>query len=86
MDDIVIIGSDKEGIIYPKHLVQKFQKEELGKLCNFLGIEVVQSKGGLVKPQRKYALDILVAYQWIQVSNLYHTKESLIQILRGTNT
>lgn len=61
MDDIVVIGSDKEGITYPKqHLVQKFQKKELGKLWYFLGIEVVQSKGGLVKLQRKYVLDILV--------------------------
>ncbi|XP_073220698.1 uncharacterized protein [Cicer arietinum] len=59
VDDIVIIGSDQQGILQLKqHLSNKFQTKDLGKLRYFLDIEVAQSKDGLVISQRKYAMDI----------------------------
>ena len=42
-----------------QHLCHHFQTKDLGKLCYFLGIEVVQSKHSIVFSQRKYAMDIL---------------------------
>ena len=55
VDDIVITGSDQEGIQKLKqHLFNHFQTKDLGKLKYFLGIEVAQ-----VISQRKYTLDIL---------------------------
>ena len=36
-----------------------FRKKDLGKLKFFLGIEIAQSKFGVVISQRKYVLDIL---------------------------
>ena len=58
--DIVIIGSDEQIIHQLKHnLYTQFQTKDLGKLRYFLGIEVAQSKDGLVILQRKYAMDIL---------------------------
>ena len=60
VDDIVITGSDHHGITQIKqHLCHHFQTKDLGRLRYFLGIEVAQSKHGVVISQRKYAMDIL---------------------------
>ncbi|RVW82293.1 Retrovirus-related Pol polyprotein from transposon RE1 [Vitis vinifera] len=60
VDDIVITGSDQDGIQKLKqHLFTHFQTKDLGQLKYFLGIEIAQSSSGVVLSQRKYALDIL---------------------------
>ncbi|RVW27145.1 Retrovirus-related Pol polyprotein from transposon RE1 [Vitis vinifera] len=60
VDDIVITGSDQNGIQKLKqHFFTHFQTKDLGKLKYFLGIEIAQSSSGMVLSQRKYALDIL---------------------------
>ncbi|RVW49251.1 Retrovirus-related Pol polyprotein from transposon RE2 [Vitis vinifera] len=59
VDDIVITGSDQDGIQKLKqHLFTHFQTKDLGKLKYFLGIEIAQSSSGVVLSQGKYALDI----------------------------
>ena len=58
--DIVITGNDQDGITDLKqHLFKHFQTKDLGRLKYFLGIEVAQSRSGIVISQRKYTLDIL---------------------------
>ena len=42
-----------------QHLFKHFQTKDLGRLKYFLGIEVSQSRSGIVISQHKYALDIL---------------------------
>ncbi|RVW77180.1 Retrovirus-related Pol polyprotein from transposon RE2 [Vitis vinifera] len=60
VDDVVITGSDQNGIQKLKqHLFTHFQTKDLGKLKYFLGIEIAQSSSDVVLSQRKYALDIL---------------------------
>ena len=60
VDDIVITGNDQDGITDLKqHLFKHSQTKDLGRLKYFLGIEVAQSRSGIVISQRKYALDIL---------------------------
>ena len=60
VDDIVITGTDQDGIQKLKqHLFSHFQTKDLGKLKYFLGIEVAQSNSGVVISQRKYTLDIM---------------------------
>ena len=60
VDDIVITGSDQDGIQKLKqHLFTHFQTKNLGKLKYFMGIEIAQSSSSVVISQRKYALDIL---------------------------
>ena len=60
MDDIVITDNDQDGIWKLKqHLFSHFQTKDFGKLKYFPGIEIAQSKFGVVMSQRKYVLDIL---------------------------
>ena len=60
VDDIVLTGSDQDGIQKLKqHLFTHFQTKDIGKPKYFLGIEIAQSRFGVVLSQRKYALDIL---------------------------
>ena len=49
VDDIVITDNDQDGIQKLKqHLFNHFQIKNLGKLKYFLGIEIAQSKFGMV--------------------------------------
>ena len=60
VDDIVIAGSNQDGIRKLKqHLFSHFQTKDKGKLKYFLGIEIAQSNSNVVMSQRKYVLDIL---------------------------
>ena len=59
VDDIVITGSDHDGIRNLKqHLFSHFQTKDLGKLKYFFEIEIAQSNSSVVMSQRKYVLDI----------------------------
>ncbi|RVW59905.1 Retrovirus-related Pol polyprotein from transposon RE2 [Vitis vinifera] len=52
VDDIVITGSDQDGIQKLKqHLFTHFQTKDLGKLKYFLGIEIAQSSSGVSFPK-----------------------------------
>ncbi|RDX63451.1 hypothetical protein CR513_58115, partial [Mucuna pruriens] len=55
VDDTIITGNDDIKISQLNH----FQTKDFGHLKYFLGIEVTQSKEGIVMCQKKYALDIL---------------------------
>ena len=60
MDDIVIKGSNQDGIQKLKqHLFNHFQTKDLEKLKYFLGIEIAQFNSKVVISQRKYTFDIL---------------------------
>ena len=60
VDDIVITGSDKDGIKNLKSFIGTcFQTKDLGSLKYFLGIEVSRSSKGICLSQRKYCLDLL---------------------------
>ena len=60
VDDIIITGSDKEGIILTKAFLKtSFDIKDLGELKYFLGIEICRSKEGPFLSQRKYTLDLL---------------------------
>jgi hypothetical protein len=60
VDDIVVTGSDENGIKRLKEfLASQFQTKDLGPLKYFLGIEVSRNQKGICLSQRKYCLDIL---------------------------
>ena len=60
VDDIIITGSDKEGIKATKeYLKASFEIKDLGEMKYFLGIEICRSKEGLFMSQRKYVIDLL---------------------------
>jgi len=63
VDDLIIIGDSDADIFDSKKLLkQKFEMKDLGELCYFLGIEVIQSPKGIWLLQRQYALNKLFEY------------------------
>ena len=60
VNDIIITGSDTiEAKKLEDHLTQHFEIKNLGPLQYFLGIEIAQSKKGILLTQQKYILDLL---------------------------
>ncbi|XP_068639391.1 uncharacterized mitochondrial protein AtMg00810-like [Aristolochia californica] len=60
VDDIIITGNDPQGIQKTKEWIcAEFKTKDLGLLKYFLGIEVLQSRHGIILYQRKYVLDLL---------------------------
>ncbi|GJY48457.1 putative RNA-directed DNA polymerase [Tanacetum coccineum] len=63
VDDIVITGSDIDGINeFKLFLSTKFLSKDLGSLKYFLGIEVIENDLGLCMTQRKYCMELLHEY------------------------
>jgi RecJ-like exonuclease len=60
VDDMVVIGDDKEEMAQLKKLLaQEFEIKDVRKLQYFIGTEVARSKKGIFISQRKYILDLL---------------------------
>ena len=60
VDDIVLIGSDKEELERLKRrLAMEFEIKDLGALKYFLDMEFARSKESIFVNQRKYVLDLL---------------------------
>ena len=84
MDDIVIIGSDQDGIQkFKQHLFSHFQTKDLGKLKYFLGIEVAQSNSEVVISQRKYNLDILADTSMLECKSVYTPMDPNVKLIPG---
>nr|GEV33460.1 reverse transcriptase domain-containing protein [Tanacetum cinerariifolium] len=75
VDDILIIGSDKDTIKSIKQQLDfKFSNKDLGSLHYYIGIEILQNLTKLVMSQKKYALDFL------QCANMLNHKPSTIPL------
>ena len=84
MDDIIITGSDQDGIQKLKqYLFSHFQTKDLGKLKYFLGIEVAQSNSRMVFSQRKYTLDILTDTGMLYCKPIDTPMNSNIKLVSG---
>ena len=60
VDDMILTGDDVEEMgRLKRNLAREFEIKDLGDLRYFLGMEVAQSKNGIVVSQRKYILDLL---------------------------
>ena len=60
VDDLIITGDhDKEISEIRANLLVRFQKNELGELKHFLGLEIQRTKEEIFFCQQKYAKDIL---------------------------
>lgn len=60
VDDIILIGDDKEKKErLKKDLASEFEMKDLGNLRYFLGMEFARNRLGITISQRKYGLDLL---------------------------
>ncbi|RVW60104.1 Retrovirus-related Pol polyprotein from transposon RE2 [Vitis vinifera] len=81
VDDIVITGSDQDGIQKLKqHLFTHFQTKDLGKLKYFLGIEIAQSSSGVVLSQGREPLGDPGRYRRLSPCDSHW--DAVIRILR----
>ncbi len=63
VDDLIITGDNDVNISDLKKLLkEKIEMKDLGELCYFLGIEIIQSPKGIWLLQRQYVLNKLVEY------------------------
>ncbi|RVW82270.1 Retrovirus-related Pol polyprotein from transposon RE1 [Vitis vinifera] len=84
VDDIVITGSDQNGIQNLKqHIFTHFQTKDLGKLKYFLRIEIAQSSSDVVLSQRKYALDILEETSMLDCKPVDTPMEPNVKLISG---
>ncbi|KAG7556107.1 Integrase catalytic core [Arabidopsis suecica] len=60
VDDLLVTGSNLEMILeFKRDMSRKFEMSDLGKLTYYLGIEVSQTKEGIMLNQERYAKKIL---------------------------
>lgn len=60
VDDLLVTGSSMDVIQdFKAEMATKFEMTDLGQLTYYLGIEVIQSKVGIVLKQERYAVKIL---------------------------
>ena len=64
-----------------QHPLNQCQTKDLGKLRYFLGIEVVQSKDGLVIFQRKYGMNILEETRLLDAKPAYTPMDPSVKLL-----
>ena len=80
--DIVITSNDQDCIIdFKQHHYKQFQTINLGRLKYFLGIEVAQSRSGIVISQIKYALDILEEIGMMGCRTIDYPLDSNVELL-----
>ena len=84
MDEIIITGSDQDGIQKLKqYLFTQFQTKDLGKLKYFMKIEIAQSSSRVVLFQRKYALDILEETSMLDSKSIDTPMDPNIKLVPG---
>ncbi|CAM8882206.1 unnamed protein product [Rhodiola kirilowii] len=77
VDDVVLTGTSSQLIAKVKSFIHdKFQIKDLGLLKYFLGLEVARSKDGIFLNQRKYALDLLADYNFMDCKPIKTPMES----------
>ena len=59
VDDLIITGANEVKVEFKKNMMRIFKMTNLGLLCSYLGIEVLQGKSQITLSQRPYAAHIL---------------------------
>ena len=66
VDDLFMIGNQKQISEYKKKLAAEFEMKNLGLMHCFLGLEVWHSPGGIFLNQGKYAMEILKRFYMLE--------------------
>nr|XP_016494495.1 PREDICTED: uncharacterized mitochondrial protein AtMg00810-like [Nicotiana tabacum] len=71
VDDVLFTGTNNKEICHLKvFLHDKFKIKDLGNLHYFLGLEVLYKTDGVIISQRKFVLDLLREYNYMEYSAL----------------
>lgn len=83
VDDIVITGDYHDDIKYASSNIYSntFKPRNLGQLCYFLGIEVAQSRIGIVVSWRKYVANILEETKMLNCKPIDNPMDSNVKLM-----
>jgi hypothetical protein len=63
VDDLILTNSDPKLLTHMKYILKKkFEMTDLGYLCYFLGLQVLQTKEAISLSRSKYACDLLCCF------------------------
>lgn len=86
VDDLIFTGNDKVMIdAFKASMMTEFEMTDLGLMCYFLGIEVVQSAAGIFVSQKKYALEILSRFQMEECNAVCTPTSADLRLKRDLN-
>ena len=66
VDDLFLIGNEKQIMESKNELAEEFEMKDLGLMHYFLGLEVWQSSEGIFLNQGKYAVEILKKFNMLE--------------------
>ncbi|KAK2442743.1 putative mitochondrial protein [Trifolium repens] len=81
VDDLLVTGSSLVEIKNFKSQMQsEFEMTDLGKLTYFLGMELLETSGGIVLHQAKYAKEILRKFEMIDCNSSVTPADTMVKI------
>ncbi|PHU29232.1 Polygalacturonate 4-alpha-galacturonosyltransferase [Capsicum chinense] len=81
VDDVIPTGTDSEEITMLKNYLHKtFRLKDLGQLHYFLGMEVLNTEGGVIISQRKFTMDLIKEYNCFDYSSMSSPLDSTIKL------
>lgn len=81
VDDVILAGTNLEGMVLLKsYLHETFKIKDLEHLHYFLGMEVLDTEGGGIIPQRKFTMDLLKEYNCFDYSSVCSPLDSTIKL------
>ena len=81
VDDLFLIGNEKQIVECKKKLTKEFEMKDLGLMHYFLGLEVWQSTEGIFLNQRKYAVEILKRFDMSECKAMATLMDSNLKLL-----
>ena len=81
VDDLFLIGKEKQIMERKKKLVEEFEMKDLGLMHYFLGLEIWQSSEEIFLNQGKYVVEILKRFNMLECKVMATSMDSNLKLL-----
>ena len=86
MDDLFLIGNEKQITDCKKNLVEEFEMKDLGLVQYFLGLEVWQRPEGIFLNKGKYAVEILKRFDMLDCKSMETPMDTNLKLLSNESS